>query len=129
MKQLARTPLTLAVGIMLAPQGSGQPEKGIAQNGGKAIAQKRQPRARPQQSAEQQAINSLESEVSEIRKQLAEQHQLTQELETAKTEQDVAIQKELVKYTRWLVIVGFIQFIALIVQAFVFWLTLKKIET
>jgi hypothetical protein len=113
---------------MLAPLGSGQLEKGVARNGGKAIAQKSQPRVRAQQSAEQQAANSLESEVSEIRQQLAKQQQLAQELETTKTEQDVAIQKELVKYTRWLVIAGFIQFIALIVQAVIFFRTLRTMN-
>jgi len=66
-----------------------------------------------------------------MRQQLAEQQKLTRELKAAQDErvQDSAIQAQLVKYTRWLVYVGVIQFMALIFQALIFFLTLKRIET
>ena len=126
MKQLA----TLVAAIMLAPQGFGQAEKQVVQTGGAASAQNSHTRAQAQQSAEHEAIRSLTSAVAEVRQQLAEQQRLAQELKAAQGErdQDIAIQSELVKYTRWLVYVGAIQFVALVVQAVIFFRTLRTIN-
>jgi hypothetical protein len=131
MTQLAKTAHTLVLVIILAPQGFGQPERPRVESDSAASAQKRPTRAQGQQSAEREAVRSLTSAVAEIRHQMAEQQQLVQELKTAQAErdQDISIQRDLVRYTRWLVYVGAIQFIALIFQALIFFLTLKRIET
>jgi len=49
--------------------------------------------------------------------------------QTAKSSEDIEIQGKLVKFTKWLVIVGALQFLALIVQAFAFWYTLDAVRT
>lgn len=131
MKHLAMTGLILAAAIILVPSGFGRPEKPVAQNDGTTSAPKSHAHSSVQQSAEHEAISSLTSSVAEIREQLAEQQRLVQELKTAQAarNEDRAIQGLLAKYTRWLVYVGVIQFIALIFQALIFFLTLRKIET
>jgi hypothetical protein len=131
MKQLSCAVVTLALGITPASLGFGQQAKGVAQTESKITAQKSHSSAQAQQSAEHDAVLSLTSTVGEMRQQLAEQQRLTRELKAAQDErvQDSAIQGQLVKYTHWLVYVGAIQFIALIFQAFIFFLTLKRIET
>jgi len=131
MNQLSWTAVTLALAITPASLGFGQEAKGVVQTASKITAQKSHNSALKQRSAEHEALLSLASTVSEMRQQLAEQQRLTRELKAAQDErvQDTAIQGQLVKYTRWLVYVGVIQFIALIFQALIFFLTLKKIET
>lgn len=44
------------------------------------------------------------------------------------SQEDIETQRKLVKFTWYLVFVGSLQVVALLVQAFVFWRTLKKIE-
>ena len=131
MKQLSWAAMTLALGITPASLGFGQQAKGVVQTESKITAQKSHNSAQAQRSSEHEAILSLTSTVSEMRQRLAEQQRLTRELKAAQDErvQDSAIQGQLVKYTRWLVYVGVIQFIALIFQALIFFLTLKRIET
>lgn len=46
----------------------------------------------------------------------------------AKGGEDIEIQRKLARYTKWLVIVGAIQFVVLIAQAAVFWFTLHAIN-
>jgi hypothetical protein len=48
--------------------------------------------------------------------------------EQARPDADIEIQAKLAKYTRWLVIVGVVQFVALIGQGVVFLLTLRSIS-
>src|SRR5216684_2181542 len=48
--------------------------------------------------------------------------------QTAKSGEDIEIQRKLVKFTKWLAIVGALQFLALIVQAVVFGHTLRQMR-
>src|SRR5690348_16231756 len=114
MKQLGWAAVTLALGITPASLGFGQQAKGVAQTGTKVTAQQSHDSAQAQR-AEHEVILSLTSTVSEMRQQLAEQQRLTRELKAAQDERvkDSAIQEHLVTYTRWLVYVGVIQFVAL----------------
>jgi hypothetical protein len=60
----------------------------------------------------------------------AEQEQSSQESKAAEDQkkQEIDTQTRLVEYTRWLVVVGVIQFVALIVQAVVFFFTLRQMK-
>ena len=49
--------------------------------------------------------------------------------QTIKGSEDLELQRKLAKFTKWLVIVGAFQFVALIVQAIAFWYTLGAIRT
>jgi hypothetical protein len=49
--------------------------------------------------------------------------------QAAQSSEDIEIQRRLVEFTKWLAIVGALQFLALIVQAVVFWRTLRAVRT
>src|SRR6266403_2581311 len=50
------------------------------------------------------------------------------EIHTAKNSDDIETQRKLVAFTKWLAVVGGLQFLALTVQAIVFWRTLNQVK-
>jgi len=51
------------------------------------------------------------------------------DIQTPKPSEDLEIQRKLAKFTKWLVIVGALQFAALIIQAIAFWYTLGAVRS
>jgi hypothetical protein len=103
----------LGIGAIFVPQTCGQPTQGTAQKRGAAHTQVSKPPAPNQKSTEQQtmeAIGDLLAQELRIQQDNANQSQA----EKAEAEQNVAIQRELAKYTRGLFWVGFLQGVVLL---------------
>ena len=99
----------LAFGICFVPvsQRVSQPEK----------SQQTAKRNQGKQPPESEAINSIDASISKIQQRQAETLQAIEN----QNKEDLATQRELVKYTKWLVYVG-------VLQGFVFFLTLLAIH-
>jgi hypothetical protein len=102
----------LAVGIWITPFAQ-RTEKGDATTKADKTAKGNQ----GEQSAESKAKGSIEANLAKIQQQQA---QTLQAIES-RNKEDLATQRELVKYTKWLVYVG-------VLQGFVFFLTLLAIR-
>jgi hypothetical protein len=110
--------LTFGIWIMLT---QGQPKQRIVQPKGTANAQKSAATDQKQQPSESELIQRL------ITEELRLQQQNTQILqaEKAQAEQDVTVQRNLVKYTGLLVLVGFVQ---AVVFGFTLWMIKRQAD-
>ncbi len=119
----------LAIGIWSqpVPQGLGQPEKCVAQTDRPAKAEDAAKTKKPQNPPTNKAALTPPAG---NQNEGANQQQSDQELKTAEDQknQEIAIERKLVTYTKWLVVVGAIQFAALVGQAVVFFFTLRTIS-
>ncbi len=113
--------LLIAVEVSWAAQSklSGAPEKVVAKENGRSDGKKARKLEQGQQPATNETTISIENQYESPELKSAAGH----------SDEDVETQRKLVKFTYYLVWVGGLQFFALLVQAFVFWRTLKKIET
>jgi hypothetical protein len=94
------------------------PEKGIGEENGRSDAKKARRLEQDRQPARSETTIFIENQYEPPNPKVAADH--PEEVET---------QRKLVKFTYYLVWVGGLQFFALLVQALVFWRTLRKIET
>lgn len=112
------------VGIISVAHASRQPEQRIVQSRRATSAQHSQKATQTQEAATNETIQGVLSATAQTQKEL------TDSLNQAKAQenQNVTIERKLAKYTLWLVIVGVIQFVALIAQGTIFFFTLRIVK-
>jgi hypothetical protein len=108
----------ISFGIWVFPAQHGPPKKGVVQSNGTASAQKSAESQQNRESPESEAIQGLIRQL-QAREQDEAQERHSQE---NKAHQDVAVERKLVKYTRWLVIVGVLQAAVLLLTVIVIYL-------
>src|SRR6266850_4087729 len=121
MRALAATAFGIGMWIILSPQSNGQPEKGVIQSESAAHADKPSESKRNQQAFEKDSMKRANS-------QAQEQHTQTFNSPEDQKKNEMEIQREIGRYTGWLVLVGAVQFLALIVQAVIYILTLRQMQ-
>jgi hypothetical protein len=114
-------PLALAILFLTAPIGffaaQGAPKQGVTE-----LERSLNPKKTKQPGQNHEAADKVVSP----RADQPSAH--ISDTETARSSEDIEIQRKLVKFTKWLAIVGALQFLALISQAIVFWFTLKRMR-
>jgi len=106
----------MSIGIWVFAAQHVPPEQRVVQSNGTANAHKAEEAKQSEQATANEAARKQEVDAQKL-KEAEEQKQ-----------EEMAIEWKIVKYTRWLVIVGAIQFLALIVQAVMFFLTLRQMR-
>jgi hypothetical protein len=105
MKTIILVILAISISVVSVSHGAGQPEKRSAEGDSATNTEKVAVSKQNQQSAEKEAIERLICET---------QVQQQQNAQESHTKQEVAIEWKLVKYTKWLVIVGGLQALILL---------------
>jgi hypothetical protein len=119
MKFLIIVALILVAGP--TPQGTRHPEKRVIQGNGTSNTDNAAKAARDEQNANNQALRTVRDDVIRIEQEIqAQKLQAT----ASNASEEISVQRKLARYTKWLVFVGGLQFVALVAQAFLFWRTL-----
>ena len=113
--------VAFVIGSIFIPQSMGQPEKGVIQSEVASRADKPAESKKNQQTSKE----SVESTSFQAQEQ---QHTNTLNSSEDRKKNEIEIEREIGRYTGWLVLVGAVQFLALIVQAVVYVLTLRQMQ-
>ena len=123
MRVLVGAALAIGMGILLTPQGKGQPKEWVIQSKVSPNNDEPAKSKKNQQATQKKSIESTNP-------QAQEQQQRAQALNTSEDQkkEEIEIEREIGRYTGWLVLVGAVQFAALILQSIVFIKTLRQMQ-
>src|ERR1017187_982249 len=102
MRGLLLAALAIGIWVLLVSPKAGQPESRVVQDNGTTNTEKNTKSNQNQQSTENEAIDGILAQEVLIQQQNAQ----VLKAEADQTNQEIAVEGKLVKYTWWLVIVG-----------------------